>query len=75
VVRFQTGAGDFSVLQGTQTGFEDHPASYSKATGAITSLAKRSEPEADHSPPSGAASRISGAIPHFPYISSWRAKG
>jgi hypothetical protein len=51
-VRFQAGAGNFSLRHHVQTGSGAHPASYSMCTGALSLEVKRPGHEADHSSPS-----------------------
>jgi hypothetical protein len=53
-VRFSAGAGNFSHHHRVQNGSGAYPASYSRATGALSLGVKRPERKADHSPPSSA---------------------
>jgi hypothetical protein len=53
----------FSLLPSVQTGSGVHPASYPVGTGALSIGVKRPGYDADHSPPTSAEVKNSGAIP------------
>jgi hypothetical protein len=71
-VRFRAGTRDFSLLHSVQTASEVYPASYPKATGALSPKLKKPGRESDHSPPSNVEVNNGGALPPFPYTSYWR---
>jgi hypothetical protein len=59
---------DFSLLYIVQTGSGAHPASYIMGTVGCFPGGK-----SDHSPPTSAEVKNSGAIPSLPHAPSWRA--
>jgi hypothetical protein len=65
-VRFPARAGNFSLHHRVQNGSEAQPASYPMGTRGSSLGVKRPGREADHSPPSNAEVKASGAIPPLP---------
>jgi hypothetical protein len=62
----------FSLRHRVHTGSGIHPFPYRMGNGASFPGVKRPGREADLSPPSSAEVKMRGAIPPFPYTSSWR---
>jgi hypothetical protein len=50
-----------------------HPASYPTSTRGLSRWLKRSESEADNSPPSSPDVKNCGAVPPLPHRTSWRS--
>jgi hypothetical protein len=72
-VRFQAGAGNFSLHHRVQNGSGAHPASYRMHTKGSFTGVKRQEREADHSPPSSAEVKECVELYlHSPNTPSWR---
>jgi hypothetical protein len=66
------GAGNFSLHRRFQNGSGTQPASYSMGTKGSIPGVNRPGHEADHSPPSSAEVKVSGAISPLPNTPSWR---
>jgi hypothetical protein len=66
VIRFPTGARDFSLLRNVHTGSGAHPASYPMGSVGCFPGVKRQGREADFSPPSTVEVMNGGAIPPLP---------
>ena len=62
-VRIPVGARGLSLLQNVQTGSEAHPVSSSMGATVLSPRIKRPKRAVNHSPPSSAEVRKSGAIP------------
>jgi hypothetical protein len=63
---------DFSLLHSVQADSGTHPASFS-LSGTISPGTNWQRREADHTPPSSAKVKNSGAIPPLPHMSSWHS--
>jgi hypothetical protein len=68
--RFPAQAKNFLFPQRFNTGYGNHPASYSMGIGAFSSGVKRPARKASHSPPSSTGLKMSAAVPltsHTPW--------